>query len=185
MRVQRKGARGHGEPMGGVLVAKIPKPSCAICVHRAYSSSAGGTSICCSMGEQPSVDVSSAYAYDKFSKAASVCPHYGHRLRRTEFEDMLESQLLYNGIGFVREFTFKDSGKMAWDFAIENAKLLVEVNGKLWQKGGHSSGAGIIRDYKKLMIAQMHGWAEFMVASQHVADGTALQWILDYANRDK
>ena len=164
---------------------KPPKPSCAICSHRSYTSTASGTFIACAKDYQPPATVSNAYVYDKFAKAAATCPHYEQRAKRTEFEDMFESQLSHNGITFVREYTFGDSGKMAWDFAIDDCKLLVEVNGKLWQKGGHSSGAGIIRDYKKLMVAQMHGWAEFMVASQHVADGTALRWVLDYVNRNK
>ena len=164
---------------------KAAKPSCSICVHRSFCSSSDGTFIACSEVDRQPADVANTYTYSKFSRAAEACAHYEQRAKRTEYEDMLESQLIYNNIRYSREFVFDGRGKTAWDFAIPDARLLVEVNGNIWQKGGHSSGTGIMRDYKKLMMAQMNGWAEFMVASQHVADGTALQWIIEYGKRNK
>jgi hypothetical protein len=46
------------------------------------------------------------------------------------------------------------------DFAWHAEKVAVEINGGTWGrgKGGHTSGAGVQRDYEKSHDAQLDGW---------------------------
>ena len=36
--------------------------------------------------------------------------------------------------------------------------VIVEKNGGIWRKGGHSSGRGLLRDYEKANAAQLQGF---------------------------
>ena len=58
--------------------------------------------------------------------------------------------------------------KFRVDFAWINSKVIVEINGQTWQKGGHSSGKGLYRDYEKLNLAQANGWVVFQLSSEMI-----------------
>lgn len=55
--------------------------------------------------------------------------------------------------------------------------MVFEVNGGTWVKSGHSSGAGIERDYEKLALLHLNGWKCFFVSGRSVKDGTAIKWL--------
>ena len=65
--------------------------------------------------------------------------------------------------------------KFRFDFACKN--LLIEVQGGIWTKGGHSSGTGISRDCEKLNLAVLNGWRVFHVTGEQIRSGQALKWI--------
>lgn len=46
----------------------------------------------------------------------------------------------------------------AFDFVFPEYKVAVEIHGDIWNKGGHSSGLGLIRDYEKTRLANEAGW---------------------------
>lgn len=163
--------------------ATKPKPKkerCPTCEKRSYTTTKDGTYIWCRHNPYRHTDVTSPRDYRRFCLYAETCEFYAKRKQRSEYEDMLASQLTYNGISFEREFKAVEGNQSRWDFCIEDRNLLVEVNGAIWVRGGHSTGAGITRDYEKLHMAQEAGWYEFMVSSQHVIDGTALTWIISF-----
>lgn len=79
-----------------------------------------------------------------------------------------------------REYKALANRRYRWDFAWPSYSLLVEVQGGIWMKGGHSSGAGITRDCTKLSLATLAGWATMQVTKDHIESGEALQWIRTY-----
>ena len=77
----------------------------------------------------------------------------------------------------VREFMAVPPRKFRWDFAWPAHKLLVEVNGGTWQKGGHSSGGGIARDYEKLNLANLAGYRCLIFTGEMIHSGEAVDMI--------
>lgn len=70
--------------------------------------------------------------------------------------------------------------KFRADFAWPDYRLLVEVQGGIWRKGGgaHSHPTGIVRDIAKQQTAVLAGWAVFPVITDEVTDGSAVQMIV-------
>ena len=64
-----------------------------------------------------------------------------------------------------------------WDVGWASQRLLVEVQGGIWAKGGHSSGVGLTRDIEKLNSAVLAGWRVLAVTACHIKSGQALIWI--------
>ena len=46
--------------------------------------------------------------------------------------------------------------------------LIVEKNGGIWRKGGHSSGRGLLRDYEKANAAQLQGFLYLQFTPQQL-----------------
>lgn len=67
--------------------------------------------------------------------------------------------------------------KFRFDFAWTDRKLLVEIQGGTWGKGGHSTGSGIDRDTEKLNLATIHGWRVMQFTGTQVRDGRAMKWL--------
>lgn len=72
------------------------------------------------------------------------------------------------------EFVFAPPRKFAADYAWPEAMLIVERNGQIWRKGGHSSGSGILRDYEKSNLAQLAGWVYLQFTPQQLDSGGCL-----------
>ena len=56
---------------------------------------------------------------------------------------------LYPSIDLINEFKPVPKRRFRADYAHIPSKVLIEINGGTWGKGGHSSGGGIERDYTK------------------------------------
>lgn len=76
-----------------------------------------------------------------------------------------------------REYRAVPGRRYRWDLAWPDHMLLVEVQGGIWGKGGHSSGTGIERDTEKLALAILRGWRVLQVTTRQIRDGRALAWI--------
>jgi hypothetical protein len=61
------------------------------------------------------------------------------------------------------EYYFAYPRKFRADYAHIKSSVLIDLQGGVWLKGrsGHSSGTGIIRDCKKLFMAQELGYKMF------------------------
>ena len=106
----------------------------------------------------------------------------------TALEDMLAFQLDALGVPYTREFRAIPGRRFRWDFLIGNSdksRLLVEVQGGTWarERYGHSTGAGISRDYAKSNCAQMQGWRTLMFDSKMVKSGEAARIIQEAYER--
>lgn len=98
------------------------------------------------------------------------------RANREVLEARLALALRANRIAHTREFSLPGRA-FRWDFGFPQARLLVEVQGGIWKKGAHSSGAGISRDCEKAAYAAMYGWRTFGVTGRQIDSGEAVQWI--------
>jgi very-short-patch-repair endonuclease len=79
----------------------------------------------------------------------------------------------------VPEYQCVPDRKFRFDLAFPEHKVAVEVQGGIWTQGAHARGNGLLRDYEKLNLAQMHGWVVLFVAKEHIASGQAVEWIRD------
>lgn len=66
------------------------------------------------------------------------------------------------------EFAFAPDRKFRADYYWWYAKVILEVNGQIWHKGGHSSGKGLLRDYEKSNLAQSLGYRYFQFTPDQV-----------------
>jgi hypothetical protein len=53
--------------------------------------------------------------------------------------------------------------KFRGDFVYPPAKVIIEIQGAVWTKGGHSTGTGITRDALKSALALANGWVTILI----------------------
>ena len=75
----------------------------------------------------------------------------------------------------VREYRAIPGRRFRFDFAWVEQRLLVEVQGAIFVKGGHSSGVGIMRDHEKNNLAVLNGWRVIYVNSKTIDSGKAIR----------
>lgn len=97
----------------------------------------------------------------------------------SDLEDQLAFQLRAAKIPFGREYKAIIGRRFKWDFMVPgvNGGFLIEVQGGIWTKGGHSTGKGITRDCEKLNLATLSGFRCLAVTKEHIESGQALMWI--------
>ena len=79
---------------------------------------------------------------------------------------------------FTRQFQAISGRKYSWDFAAVPERLLIEIQGQIWHKGGHTTGSGITRDAEKLNLAILSNWRQLTFTAEHIKSGQALTWTL-------
>lgn len=72
------------------------------------------------------------------------------------------------------EYVFAPPRKFRADYCWPEAKVIVERNGGIWKKGGHSSGGGILRDYEKSNLAQLAGYKYLQFTPRELESGSVL-----------
>ena len=75
------------------------------------------------------------------------------------------------------EVVFAPGRRYRADYCWRAARVIVERNGGIWKKGGHSSGKGIMRDYEKSNLAQLLGWRLFSFTPQQLNSGEAVEFL--------
>ena len=116
-------------------------------------------------------------------------------VNKNQSESALERQLLDAGIYHVKEYRFgaeasggtgkglkarlAASGLRDWraDFAILDARLLIEIEGGGWTGGRHTSGKGFADDLRKYDAAARLGFAIYRCDPAMVSNGRALETI--------
>lgn len=85
----------------------------------------------------------------------------------------------YPDLLFVRQYLFLPDRDFRFDFCWPNegptveprtatGGVALELQGGIWKdKTGHNTGAGLIRDFEKLNLAQASGWVVFQFADEH------------------
>ena len=87
---------------------------------------------------------------------------------------------LYPELTYVREYSkVIPMRKFRFDFAWVDSLVVVEINGQIWHKGGHSSGSGLSRDYEKLNLAQANNWSFFVLSKTMITP----QWLYIISER--
>jgi hypothetical protein len=95
----------------------------------------------------------------------------------SELEELLALQLTAAKIPFEREVSpFAPERKFRFDFGIDG-RLLVECEGQIWHKGGHSSGTGITRDIEKANLCTLRRVPLLRFTREMIESGEALEMI--------
>lgn len=77
----------------------------------------------------------------------------------SQLEDTFAFQLHACGIDdYEREYMAIPGRRYRFDFAFVPERVLVEIQGGVWNGGAHGRPTGITRDMNKLNQAQIHGW---------------------------
>lgn len=110
---------------------------------------------------------------------AKVLEREQKRAKRESLELAMLQQLKALGLmdGMERQHKFIPGRQYQADFCWPAARLILEVDGGTWVKGGHSSGAGIERDYERDALAVIFGWRVLRATSNQVLDGSAAFWV--------
>ena len=90
----------------------------------------------------------------------------------------LAKQLEADGIKFEREAMVIPGRRFRVDFLID--RLVVECEGGIWIKGGHSTGKGITRDIEKGNLLTLNGYSVLRFTKDMINDGTALKQIKQF-----
>lgn len=77
----------------------------------------------------------------------------------------------------VREYVFARGNRWRADFAWVKERILVEVEGGVWNGGRHVTGSGFTRDCLKYDTAALLGWIVLRFTPELIYDGTALKMI--------
>lgn len=77
----------------------------------------------------------------------------------------------------VRQYYYARPRKLRADFAWPELRLLVEVQGGVWNRKAHGSITGILADIDRLNAATMGGWRLLRVTPEMVKFGPALALI--------
>jgi len=97
-----------------------------------------------------------------------------------DFEGWLARDMTVLGLpSFSRQFAYAPGRKMRADFAFEPQRLLVEVQGGIWRRGGgaHSHPTKLLSDIEKHQLAVINGWFVFPVTTDQVRNGEAVRLI--------
>ena len=101
-------------------------------------------------------------------------------------ENLFAFQLDSAGLtGYVREFAAIPGRKFRFDFAFVQERLLIEVQGGVWNGGAHGRPTGITRDMDKLNQAQIHGWKVLQFDTKMVKSGVGLEFTEQLINQSK
>lgn len=97
----------------------------------------------------------------------------------TPIEDIMLEQIDVFGLPPpTREFQFLPTRKFSADFAWEQYRFILEVDGGVFKpKSGHTSGVGYTRDRERDALAMCEGWSVLRVTSEQVRSGAAILWL--------
>lgn len=99
-------------------------------------------------------------------------------MSKSELEREMGWQIRVTGLPApVEQFRAIPGRQFTWDYAWPDRKLLLEVQGGVWNGGKHGRGSGILRDQEKLNLATIHGWRILQVSENHITDGRAMLWL--------
>lgn len=84
----------------------------------------------------------------------------------------------YPEIKLEREFMFHPTRKWRADYAITEAKVLIEIEGGAWTKGRHTRGQGFIADMEKYNNAALLGYIVLRFTPTNILTRSALALIL-------
>ncbi len=96
-----------------------------------------------------------------------------------KFEYLWEE--LHPDIDLFTELSLIPKRKYRFDFVSKEAKVVIEINGQIWTKGGHSSGTGLMRDYEKNNLVQILGYIVFQLSGDMINE----YWLNNIANTIK
>lgn len=95
----------------------------------------------------------------------------------SEGEATLVQHLKTHKINFEQEYKFHPTRKWRADFLITGTKILIEVEGGIWNGCRHTRGKGYLGDMEKYNSAAMMGFTVLRFSTEQVKSGMALKQI--------
>jgi len=83
-----------------------------------------------------------------------------------------------------REQKFIKGRRFAFDFAWNDYKIAVEIEGGTWSGGRHTTGAGFAKDCEKYNLAVIEGWRVLRFTSNQVYSNYAYTLTKDMLHRE-
>lgn len=104
--------------------------------------------------------------------------------KASEFEDSFAFQCRARQLpSFERQYMYAKclGRKFEADFCNQEYKLIVEINGGIWMKGGgaHSRPMGIENDYERHQYAARLGYFVLPFTTDDVTSGHAINWTIE------
>lgn len=79
------------------------------------------------------------------------------------FSEIIKTEL--PEIDIVPQYKWHPFRRFKADFAIPEYKILIEIEGGIWNRRAHGSIRGILNDIEKSNLAQAEGWKLFRVVA--------------------
>jgi len=98
-------------------------------------------------------------------------------MRKSEYELLMEQQLIEMNIPYVAEFRFYKKRRWRSDFAIPDLRILIEVEGGIWSGGRHTRGAGFTNDCEKYNTASLMGYIVLRFTPEQIESSYARRTI--------
>lgn len=99
----------------------------------------------------------------------------------SSWEDYLENQIVEAELPKPeREYKFLKNRRFRFDFCWPNNNFAVEVDGGVYNRSRHTTGAGYSRDCCKFALATIEGYKIIRVTTGQVSSGEAIEWIKAY-----
>lgn len=109
----------------------------------------------------------------------------------SHLEDTLAAHIKLLGLPEpIREYAAIPGRRFRWDFAWPQFRLLLEVQGGTWGKGGkggpsaHSGGLAASRDCEKGNLATCAGWRTLNVTTDQIRKGEAVRFLQAFFNHE-
>lgn len=81
---------------------------------------------------------------------------------------------------FKREVSFVDDRDWRFDFALEQRRVAIEIEGGIWTSGRHVRGRGYQEDLDKYNRATAIGWRIFRFSVEDVLTGKARATLAEF-----
>lgn len=75
-----------------------------------------------------------------------------------------------DGPELEKEYRFDPTRRWRADYAHPASGVMIEIDGGLWRKGGHSTATGILSDREKDLAATLQGWHMFRLPTDMITD---------------
>lgn len=79
-------------------------------------------------------------------------------MKKSALEFKAELQLKALGVTYTPEFRFHPERRWRFDFALQDEKIAIEIEGGIFIQGGHNRGVAYMDDCEKYNEAAMMGW---------------------------
>jgi very-short-patch-repair endonuclease len=105
-------------------------------------------------------------------------------VKQSELEELFAQQVKDRGLPEPsREEVIIPGRKHRYDFCWKRYRLAVEINGGTHTKSGHTTHAGITRDYWKVRRAQDNNWIIYPFTGDDVKDSVAIDEVAEHIDK--
>jgi very-short-patch-repair endonuclease len=105
---------------------------------------------------------------------------------KKDAEDVLAQTLTLAGgplAEYERQFRYVPGRKFAADFSWPAYRLLVEIQGGVWNRKAHGSITGVLADIERLNLATLNGWRLLRFVTDEITDDYRLPDTLETIER--